>query len=143
MSGIVKVLEERGAVTMTKIRASILAVLPIALLIILTSLTKAQQDTSSGNYFAAACKEIATGNIKSNDLFEAGMCAGEIEALSAVTPNLNLQQLRSCPPRTATRQQLAKVVMAYLDRHPEDLHHPLYLLIAIAFAGAWPCHNSN
>ncbi len=48
-----------------------------------------------------------------------------------------------CPHGDATMGQLADVVIAYLEAHPESRHENGLKLIEYAFVSAWPCENTE
>jgi hypothetical protein len=105
-----------------------------------TVIASAQQDTHSGNYLIDACRVVASGATPKRDgTLLAGICLGEIEALSGIAHGLEDDRLRSCVPSTATRLQTAKVIVAYLDQNPARLHEPFIRLVLEALARAWPC----
>lgn len=47
--------------------------------------------------------------------------------------------LHYCPPKEVTTGQIAKVVMKYLEKHPEQLHEKADFLIHKAVQKAFPC----
>jgi Rap1a immunity proteins len=100
----------------------------------------AQEDTQSGNFFIAPCRVVASGATpKDDDLFLAGVCVGRIEALAWGATGFRDEPIRSCRPGAVTDVQLAKVVVAYMDRNPARLHEPFNGLVLEALAKAWPC----
>lgn len=111
--------------------------------ILVASWAARAEDTTSGNYFLEACRAAANNLSAAKDPFKSGVCVGQIEALSQAASSLTQDFVHSCIPNTVTRQQMAKVVVAYMDSHPAFLHEPLGVLILLAFASAWPCKNSN
>jgi hypothetical protein len=44
-----------------------------------------------------------------------------------------------CVPDDATNGQMVRVVVNYIDRHPEKMHMPFTHLAAEALLKAWPC----
>lgn len=44
-----------------------------------------------------------------------------------------------CPPKTATLAQMVRVILAYIEGHPERMHEDFRLLAAEAMNKAWPC----
>jgi len=73
--------------------------------------------------------------------FGAGACLGFIEGfrqLAVMTqPVTNLKLL--CLPDGVPNGQLAKVIVKYLDQHPEKLHLPAAQLMYDATDDAFPC----
>ena len=100
----------------------------------------AQQATQSGNDLLEACRIVATGAppTPKNGL-QVGVCLGEMEALNWLAPGQESERLRSCVPSSVTRQQMAKVVVAYLDQNLDRSTEPFEGLALEAFAHAWPC----
>lgn len=69
-----------------------------------------------------------------------GECSGLLSTLSLVGRDLQ-KPSRFCVPLNATTQQMAKVLVQYLDTHPER-HHELVSLLAIElFRSTWPCKD--
>jgi hypothetical protein len=44
-----------------------------------------------------------------------------------------------CLPEQVSSSQIVRVVVAYLERRPEDLHKDTELLVVLALADAFPC----
>ncbi|WP_157959632.1 Rap1a/Tai family immunity protein [Devosia submarina] len=85
-----------------------------------------------------------TAFMDGNELFEAcqvqdqscpGYIIGVADALEMVAPHL----ANICRPQGVTAQQIADVLMEWLDEHPEERHRPAAKLTGLAFAEAWPC----
>jgi Rap1a immunity proteins len=99
----------------------------------------AAEDTRSGNYLLEACRLVAQdATVTYDQSFKVGICLGEIEAVSWFAPGQS-DLLKSCPPPMAPMSQMAKVIVAYFDRHPSELHHVFLGLALDAFREAWPC----
>ena len=47
----------------------------------------------------------------------------------------------ACVPTEATAQELAIVVVKYLNDHPSELHEPYYSLVYRSLRSAYPCKN--
>jgi Rap1a immunity proteins len=63
---------------------------------------------------------------------------GQMKAMLFLAPAID-GPLRACPPNGSNIFQAAKVVVAYLDAHPERLHESFLGLAITAIAQAWPC----
>jgi hypothetical protein len=125
---------------MTNIRL-LAAIAFIYFTILYAASATAQEDTQSGNFFVAPCRIVASGvPPKDDDLFLTGVCIGRIEALAWAATGFRDEAIRSCRPGAVTGVQLAKVVVAYMDRDPARLHEPFDGLVLEALAKAWPCH---
>jgi Rap1a immunity proteins len=105
-------------------QSSILALAVVGLCVWFSKATKAQ----SANELAEVCKKVANKVPSDASDFQRGVCAGQVTALAWVAPDLT-GRLRSCSPLEATRLQVIKVVVAYLDRHPDQLHEPFAGLV--------------
>jgi len=87
---------------------------------------------ASGNALLASCRTVATTDNAYNA--SEGRCFGIIETLMRFGP-----ALRFCHSDRATVGQGARVVVRYLDQHPEELHLNFKDLAVTAFSEAWPC----
>jgi hypothetical protein len=99
-------------------------------------------DTHSANYLLEGCRVVATGGTPTNNLmFQATMCMGELQAIKFFASSIGSPNspVRACPPREADVFQVAKVVVAYLDKNPARLHEVFLGLAYTAIAEAWPC----
>ena len=67
----------------------------------------------------------------------AGECGGVIDALIWIAPALE-ESNRFCPPLMPS-QQSQRVVVLYMERHPEQLHRDFKALALRALQEAWPC----
>lgn len=106
------------------------------------------EDAQSANYLIDVCRLLANGETPKlgsdayktgGDMLKYGLCLGEIKALIWAAPALQDNQVRSCPPSTATVLQATKVIVAYLDQNPARLHEQFLGLAREALAHAWPC----
>jgi len=99
-----------------------------------------EQRTRSGNDLIEACRSVAGVTIPTPDnSLQAGVCLGKIEALNWLAPGQQDDRLRSCVPSNVTPQQMAKVVVAYLDQNRDRLREPFEGLALEALARTWPC----
>jgi hypothetical protein len=123
--------------TMDRMRQGLLIATAI---VVIVCPANAQERTPSGNDLIEACRSIAGGTIPTPDKsLQAGVCLGEIEALDWLAPGQEDERLRSCVPSSATRQQMAEVVVAYLDQNRDRLSEPFEGLALEALARMWPC----
>jgi hypothetical protein len=95
------------------------------------------QDLTSGNGHYVACKSFADKS-GGGDAFMRGVCAGTINALKNSGP-FYPEPSRFCPPQASTVNQAAKVVVSYMDKHPEELHQSFLILAHQAMREVWPC----
>jgi hypothetical protein len=93
-----------------------------------------------GDNLIDACRLIADGTAPTADKsFQAGICLGELAALNWGAPGVYDENLRSCVPTSVTRQELAKVLVDYLDQNRDRLREPFEGLALEALAHAWHC----
>ena len=65
-------------------------------------------------------------------------CLGVITALLD-TVSLMAPKYRFCRPATATYGQAVRVVISYIEAHPQDMHEDYTGLAMVALLEAWPC----
>ncbi len=126
-------------------------------LLLLALSSPAQADTlDSGNEFLPACKlAIAPPNNQSRSQREDGLrciaymrgyvrgygeaslnAANKMKPYKTGTPyQLGLY----CIPGAVTTGQMIRIVVAYMERHPEELHKEAGRLIRFAINEAFPC----
>lgn len=93
---------------------------------------RAQQDTSSANYIMLGCEAFLLDPIPTSRLLVAGVCAGIIDTLQAIKPNI-------CLPAIATRRLLVRGVVTYINNNPARLHENFIELAGEALEQTWPC----
>jgi hypothetical protein len=72
------------------------------------------------------------------DFYLAGYCTGIVEAVLFLPMwGTNLY----CTPKGVTVGQGMKVLVKYMNDHPEELHERTMQLAARAFQKAWPCRT--
>jgi hypothetical protein len=97
-------------------------------------------DVSSGNSMEPGCRLVTgdqpwSGEVKALD---AGKCVGVVATLLAVSRDLQ-PYAAFCQPQGVTVSQGIKVLLKYLDEHPDQLNEPMMYLAISAFREAWPC----
>lgn len=115
-----------------------------AALIVSVSEAAAQLRTrdTSANAIFHGCKALAEGQTTNAQLYALGnFCAGIVIGLASVGQHLSLPEWQSCAPATSDAQQLARVVVAYLEAHPERMGEDFRRLTLEAFHDAWPCKS--
>jgi hypothetical protein len=99
---------------------------------------KAHASSTTGNDLTDYCatSDRGVGNFKD------GMCMGYIlgakDALDA-TFVVNQMSPAYCLDENVTNGQIVKVVVKYMNGHPETLHYGAQTLILLALDGAFPC----
>ncbi len=95
---------------------------------------------SSGNEVIESCRRVAQMKKPRTDgdgLFM-GECLGMVRTL--VTTGSQYQtNMRFCAPGEATYLQATKVMVAWMDAHPQWLHELALILALDAFKETWPC----
>jgi hypothetical protein len=116
----------------------------------------------TGNDLLEYCKPVAEHGAEAKDFF-AGYCLGLIQGMRyTMSVDVGAHSLakepstdksieakratmrcdsvwKECVPDEATAGQLAKVVVKFLNDHPERLHEDAFGLIHDAFKAAFPC----
>jgi hypothetical protein len=86
-----------------------------------------------------SCRVVASGNAAQDHALQAGTCLGEIDALNWIAPAVASESIRSCVPPSITPQQMATVIVDYLDKNADRIREPFQGLALEALAGTWPC----
>src|SRR5258708_27306737 len=100
----------------------------------------------TANELLEACRGIATlatfnKDDPPDDQISAGICIGMIGTL--MITGRDYSDNKFCSPDHATIQQGAKVLVKFLDDHPQALNLPAAPLAVAAFRVAWPCPKTN
>jgi hypothetical protein len=97
-------------------------------------------DMGTGHFLLNACKAFLTAGTKGD--FNAGYCLGFIqsnEQEEMVRKMSDKAKNMYCLPKDITDEQLARVLVKYLETHPEQLHLAASQLIWMAYSNAWRC----
>jgi len=117
----------------------------IALVVIFQS-SESYGGDGSGHTYEFGCRLLASDTRAPIEIVEAtkvGQCSGAIDAIFMLRRALD-QSIRFCPPpRGVTLRQNAKIVVKYLNDHPEQTNDDFTLLVIRAFDQAWPCPSAN
>ena len=84
----------------------------------------------SANTIMPGCRTLPM-----SDTYVSGFCAGVVAGL------VYMRADRFCLPAEATFGQEIQVVMAYIDKHPEQMHLQFSQLAYVALKAAWPCNK--
>jgi hypothetical protein len=75
--------------------------------------------------------------------FDVGQCTGMVDGVEGAIFVLNdsvSSTMKTCYPAAGTTNiQKARIVVKYLQEHPDQLHLPASMLTVIAYMGAFPC----
>jgi hypothetical protein len=69
---------------------------------------------------------------------ESGVCIGIVAALAAAARAFP-PGFSTCVPQGVTYGQMIRVVVAYIERQPQQMHEDLRQLTILALHEAWPC----
>jgi len=116
----------------------------IAFAVILLS-SNAYGADGTGHTHEFGCRLLASETRLPSDKIEAvkvGECSGAIDAVFMLRRALD-HSIRFCPPPRVAFGQNVKIVVKYLDDHPEQMNDDFTLLVVRAFNQVWPCPNAN
>ena len=114
----------------------------ILALFFLSGVGQAQQSVSytTGNDLQEECRvETISSSAKA---YKAGICRGFIEGYMQLAMMVPSRPKLVCLPEHVTHGEVQKVVVKYLDQHPEKLHLPAAQLVYDATNEAFPCPAS-
>jgi hypothetical protein len=94
---------------------------------------------NSANALFQGCKAAAQNEkVDPQTATVASYCNGVIYALASVSDLLSNPMQRSCVPAISTGQMM-RVVVKFIDDHPERLHENFVQLALEVFHRTWPC----
>jgi Rap1a immunity proteins len=95
-------------------------------------------DTADGNFLLGSCQislRVMDNPSTTEDVYEAwrdGLCAGLVSGVADVSPLV-------CAAESVTHGQEVRVVVRFLQDHPERLNLHATRLVEAALAQAFPC----
>jgi Rap1a immunity proteins len=112
----------------------------LAACVAFTSPCFAQEFQFTGNALLDGCKDQLSGNPSTATMivYKGGICTGAVKILLDLGDSLD-QSHRSCAPNNATMGQAMRVVIKYIEVHPENMNRSFTFLITEAMRQAWPC----
>jgi hypothetical protein len=108
----------------------------LGLLVALHQECSAAPDFQSGNFMLPHCQHYVTDNYR-YDVWD-GDCGGTVDTLLFLRETLP-EGFRVCQPKGVTSAQAVRVVVSYMQSHPQQLHEPFRILAMTALSQAWPC----
>jgi hypothetical protein len=96
----------------------------------------------TGNQMREGCQisvDRPNVNVTLNDAVKGGTCEGFVYAIGAPGGLLG-EPDRFCHPYGVDVEQAERVLLKYLNEHPEQTHEDAVLPALQAFKLAWPCH---
>jgi hypothetical protein len=95
---------------------------------------------ASANARLPTCKALASDKPQIANAATASYCLGMLDTLAFTSSYWDDRPwLCSDFPKNVRTQQAARVVVRYVENHPERLHEPLIWLAMQALHDAWPC----
>jgi hypothetical protein len=118
-------------------------VLCAAMLALATSAAGAVEATSSAsaNAMLPNCKALI--NATQSNTRAAGYCEGMIVMFAFMSPFLDSYSYAGCTefPNNVTVQQVARVIVRYIEARPQRIHESFMALVIEALHEAWPCSD--
>jgi Rap1a immunity proteins len=109
-------------------------IIAAALAILGASNAYSQENLFSGNKLINGCRALTEPErLKPAIIFETGICNGIFHSLKYVQTHL------FCIPDGVTNMQMHKLIVKYMDEHPELLHRDLLQIAVAALGTTWPC----
>ena len=108
----------------------------------LVGTASAGEDSHSANAIMPGCRGfLSNSDVTPVEAYEQGYCAGILEGLGyeAELSERVFKQAVFCVPEHVTREQELRVIVTYIDKHPEKMH--LAFLAIMALRDAWPCKD--
>jgi hypothetical protein len=110
----------------------------------------AEENRGSANYMLPLCKawlkiavdkdvEAIKDMLRTEPirLTTAGMCSGVVVGIAETLRTFEL----SCPPDGVTNEQLVRMVVAEIEKHPERLHEDFIVPASAVMIAHWPCRK--
>ena len=102
-------------------------------LVLLGATSSAMAAATSATSSGVGCR--AANERSAIDRVDAGFCSGIVEGTMWSLPGWGVV----CLPKGVTTGQGLKVLIKYMEDHPEELHDRTAELAFRAFVKAWPC----
>ena len=104
-----------------------------------TTVIAQDRGPQSGNDLLRKCENVLSSSTETVDsAFCLGHISGFFEGLSLKVSEQSTN-LTCYPESPVTAAQLLRIVVKYMQDHPELLHHPYKFLVADALSEAFPC----
>ncbi len=112
-----------------------------------TAAGAAEADYANANYVLPGCKVIlekttpnGMSGVTVQQIFDGGVCEGMFSVLLSIGwSRMNGETLCMNIPRNATREQLIRVAVRYIEARPQRIHEPFVNLAIEALQATWPC----
>ena len=111
----------------------------IASAVLVAALT-GQAIAADGNDLIKWCQDINSDTSVAKSSFGSGYCMGTMSTVYTLANYINSGvSIKMCPPSTMTNEQMARIVVKYLQQNPEVLHLDAATLTFSALRTAYPC----
>lgn len=118
-----------------------------SILLCYMSTVAADPDMGTANYLLRVCKQDlaftdgqrSPDTITTREMYESAYCLGYINGFRNGMTLGAAEFDTNCMPDEVTLLQAERVVVKYLENHPEKLNIKAGLLTAEALHAAWPC----
>lgn len=106
------------------------------------------QPKDTGMELQRDCQEVIAKQRTDQDRANAIHCLGYVAGVAftmsmwegiAKHNQVGVEQVPACLPQNATAGEYVRVVLHYIDEHPNDLHQSYGVLVYVALAKAYPC----
>jgi Rap1a immunity proteins len=112
--------------------------------LIVSATAQRANDDASANAMLRGCKAFVEGRATDAQLYGLGnFCAGIVMGLASVGKDLSRPEWQFCAPATTNAQQLARVVVDFIEAHPDRMREDFKRLTLEAFHNAWPCESGR
>ena len=112
---------------------------------------QAQEDRGSAKYMLPFCQtwlkvsaerdlEVRGSILKTEEpirVMTSGMCAGVVVGISETLRMVEL----ACPPEHVSDEPLVRMVIAEIEKHPEQLVEDFIVLASEVMMASWPCKD--
>ncbi len=110
----------------------------VALLYLLPSPVLCESPVLTGREVHNGCRNFISNT--NNNLFYQGVCTAIVDDVAYYSWALP-DELKICPPRGTTLGQATRMVVNYMDAHPERLNEDFRIIAIDALRAAWPCRT--
>ena len=95
---------------------------------------------ADGNDLIKWCQDVNSDNAATKSSFGSGYCMGTMSMVYTLVNYINSSlPMEMCPPPDITNEQMARIVVKYLQESPEVLHLDAATLTFSALRTAYPC----
>ena len=100
------------------------------------AIAQSNNDVTSANYVVPGCREFLKAQTDQYS-YRQGVCAGTVSAMQYFSKPLGY-----CSPEGTNVGQAIRVIVAYIDQRPTQMHMQFRDLALRALRAAWPCKKT-